>query len=204
MVREGLRKSLSPECEIVAAVASGDELLALLPRHAGDCILLDLYVPRRNGLAIVPEARQLSPATHILVVTMLVDRSIAEEAFRLGAAGYVPKDAGLGELLHAIREVMAGRRYLSRLVPKTTHRMGLSARHPGLFAMTPRQHQIFLRYGEGKSWSEIAEELYCTPSTMTYHKQKIMQKLAIGSESNLRPYATMLAIEASGAETAGF
>lgn len=200
MVRESLSKSLSTECDIVAAVASGDELLALLPQQVVDYILLDLHMPEHHGLEVLPEARKLCPAAKVLVVTMFLDRRIADEAFRLGAAAYVPKDASLGELLHAIREVMAGRGYLFTIVPKTSHRVGLSAKHPGLFAMTPRQHQIFLRLGEGKSWFEIAEELYCAPSTITYHKQKIMQRLAIASESNLRRFATLLAAEVLEAE----
>lgn len=195
MFREGVAASLAAECDVVGTVGSGAELLDVLRRHPVDCVLLDLSMPGMNGLEVLPEARHVSPATRFVIVTMFADRGLATEALRLGAAGYVPKDAGVGELLVAIRHVMAGELYLSPKVPKTSHRVGLAARHPGLSAMTPRQQEIFIRFGQGESWSEIANDLHVSGSTVTFHKQNIARLIGIHSESELRRLATLLAAE---------
>ena len=200
MLCQSFAVALATDCEVVGTATSGDEFLALLRCTQIDCVLLDLQMPGKSGLGLLPEMRTISPATKALIVTMYVDRAIAEEAFRLGAAGFIPKDASIEELLAAIQEVVAGGRYLSPRVPKATHRIGLRAHHPGLAGLTPRQHQIFVKIGEGKSWTEIADELPCGPSTLTFHKQKIMERLGLQTDSELRRFACILEAELSVAE----
>lgn len=199
MTVEAFSATLGCDYDIAGVAFDGDELLTLVQRCAADCLLLDLILPGRNGLELIPRVRSLQPAMKILVVTMLIDRPLAEAALSTGASGFVPKDAGIAELKLAIGEVLAGRRYVSPRLPKTSHRVSLEARHPALRALTPRQQEIVLLLGEGKSDREIAYALALSPSTITFHKHHLMRVLGFESDGALMKYAILLR---AGAESA--
>ncbi len=192
MVVEGLSTSLAHRHEIAGVAYGGDELLALLRSSPADCLLLDIEMSGHNGLQLIPAIRRLQPRLAILVVTMLVDRGLAAAALNAGASGFVPKDAPVCELELAIAEVIAGRQYVSDRVPKTSHRVGIDARHRGLHRLTPRQQQIVLLLGEGRSGSNIARALHVGPSTITFHKHNIMRILGIDDEPDLVRYAVLV------------
>jgi two-component system response regulator NreC len=149
MIVESLCTTLGREYDISGVANGGDELLALLRRSTADCLLLDLVMPGKNGLELIPGVRNLRPAMKILVVTMLLDRALANTSLFAGASGFVPKDASIAELKLAISEVLAGRCYVSPRVPKSSHRVGLAAHHTGLHLLTPRQEEILLLLGQG-------------------------------------------------------
>lgn len=177
----------------MAAVAyGGDELLRLVSGCQADCLLLDLEMPGRNGLELIPLVRRLQPALKILVVTMFRDRVIAEAAMSEGANGFVPKDASADELRTAVREVLAARRYVSSLLPKSSHRVGLGAQHLGLHRLTPRQQQIVLLLGEGRSTTEVSTTVGLGLSTITFHKHNIMRTLGINTDGGLIRYAVLV------------
>jgi len=192
MVVESLCTTVGRKFDITAVAFSGDELLALLRESTAECLLLDLVMPGRNGLELIPAVRNLQPAMKILVVTMLLDRGLAGAALSAGANGFVPKDAGMEELTFAIGEVLAGRRYVSPRVPKSSHRVGLAAHHMGLHQLTPRQEEVLLLLGEGRSETEIAGTLHLGLSTITFHKHNLMRALGIESEAALTQYAVLV------------
>ena len=197
---EGLRQLLSPRFDVVDVVYDGEALLAALRRTAADALLLDLALPGRSGLDLLPDIRALRPAMKVLVVTMHVDRVLADAAIAGGADGFVPKDAGTEELEVALREVLAGRRYISRLVPKWSHRVGLGARHLGLARLTPRQQEIVRMIGEGRSTADVAATLGLRPSTVAFHRANIRKALGIPTEWGLARFAILTTI--GEAETA--
>ncbi len=104
----------------------------------------------------------------------------------------MPKLAGMTELKLAIAEVLAGHRYVSPLVPKSTHRLGMGAIHPLLGNLTPREHQIVLLLGEAKSETEIARLLDLHLSTVAFHKRNAMRKLGMGTDAALIKLAVLL------------
>src|SRR5258706_642683 len=159
LVAGGLATLLAPHHDIVAVVRSGGELVGSLDRLRVDCVLLDVSMPLQSGLDVLPELRRRWPELKVLILTMHADRVLAEAALGLGAAGYVPKDAALPELLGAIDAVCAGQQYLSPLVPKHTERTSLHALHPALCPLTPQQEKILLLLGEGLSSAAIGKEL---------------------------------------------
>jgi DNA-binding NarL/FixJ family response regulator len=203
MVIESLQMILGCDYDIIGIAFNGDELLARLRQSAADCLLLDLVMPGRNGLELIPTIRNLTPVMKILVVTMLLDRWLANASLCAGADGFVPKDATLEELKLAINEVLAGRRYVSPRVPKSSHRLGLAAHHLGTQQLTPRQEEILLLLGEGRSETQIAVALHLGVSTITFHKHNLMRVLGIKSESALTQYAVLLRVGAGTAHTRG-
>ena len=192
MVVQGLEQMLGDRYDIAGVAYAGDELLALLERTPADVVLLDLSLPGRSGLDILPDIRALQPAVKVLVLTMHADRVLAEAALAAGALGFVPKDAGMEELKLALTEVLAGRRYVSPRVPKSSHRMALDALHASLAKLTERQQTILRLLGQGLSSAEIGEKLGLSENTITFHRKRIRTVLGLTSEWELTRQAILV------------
>ena len=192
MVVQGLEQMLGDRYDIAGVAYAGDELLALLERTPADVVLLDLSLPGRSGLDILPDIRVLQPALKVLVLTMHADRVLAEAALAAGALGFVPKDAGMEELKLALTEVLAGRRYVSPRVPKSSHRMALDALHASLAKLTERQQTILRLLGQGLSSAEIGEKLGLSENTITFHRKRIRTVLGLTSEWELTRQAILV------------
>lgn len=201
VVVEGLRSLLATEFNVVAVAHDGGDLLKALGRTDADALLLDLALPGKSGLDLLPGIRAQRPGMKVLILTMHVDRVLADAALSAGAHGFVPKDAGIEELRVALREVLAGRRYVSPRVPKLSHRVSLGARHLGLARLTPRQQEIVRLIGDGKSTAEIADALGLRPSTVAFHRANIRKALGIPTEWGLVRFAILTTI--GEAEAAG-
>jgi DNA-binding NarL/FixJ family response regulator len=190
LVVEGLRRLLEPTHQVVGVAHSGSEALQLVARQDADCLLLDLSMPGGNGLDLIGPIRAQCPDLKILIVTMFVDKALAEAALAAGADGFVPKDAGIEELQVAIVEVTAGRRYVARAALKRGA-ASLSEQGLGLSQLTPRQREIVRMVGDGRTNAEIAEELGLTEGTITFHRTNIRRALGIHNEWGLVRYAMM-------------
>ena len=199
LVVDALSASLATTFEIAGVAHAGHELLALLARTPADCLLLDLQLPDRSGLDLIPEVLALQPDLKILIVTMFLDRALAEAALAAGAHGFMPKDAGLAELTKAINAVLAGKRHVSARVRNLDRRTNLAAAHPGLHRLTPRQQTVFHLLGEGKSEADIARQLDVSPSTITFHKQNIQATLGFENSAALLRFAVLLRNSLKGA-----
>jgi len=190
LVVEGLRKLLEPRHRVVGVARNGAAVLKLVARQPADCLLLDLSMPQGNGLDLIGPIRAQAPELKILIVTMFVDRVLAEAALQAGADGFVPKDAGIAELEAAIVEVMAGRRYVARAALKRGA-PSLDEQGLGLSQLTPRQREIVLLLGDGRTNAEIAEALGLTEKTITFHRTNIRRALGIANEWGLVRYAML-------------
>ncbi|HWO87620.1 MAG TPA: response regulator transcription factor [Gemmatimonadales bacterium] len=188
---EGLRKLLADEYDVVGTVGDGEGLISLLRSTQADVLLLDLALPGRNGLDLLPDIRALAPTLRVLVVTMHVDRVLAEAVLHAGAMGFVPKDSGIEDLKQGIRSVLAGERYVSPRVPKVSNRTALGARHPGLAQLTPRQTQILELIAKGRTSPEIAAELGLSQIAVRMHRVKIRQRLGITDDTGLVRFAAL-------------
>ena len=197
LVVEGLRKLLEPVHHVVGVARNGAETLRLVAETEADCLLLDLSMPGGNGLDLIAPIRKRAPRLKIVIVTMFVDKALAEAALQAGADGFVPKDAGSDELRTAIIEVMAGRRYVARAALKRG-RPGPEDQGLGLAQLTPRQREIVRMVGEGKSNAEIAELLGLTEKTITFHRTNIRRALGIANEWGLVRYAMLARLSGPG------
>jgi DNA-binding NarL/FixJ family response regulator len=194
---QGLQKMLGRRFDIVGVAYAGDELLELLRTTPADCLLLDLSFPGRSGLDVLPDIQALQPDLRIVVLTMHVDRILAEAAFAAGALGFVPKDSGMEEVERALAEALAGRRYLSPRVPKFTHGVGLDATHLSLSRLTPRQQEILRLLGQGKTSAEIGDSLGLSENTITFHRARIRKILGLSSEWEMARFAILLHLAAA-------
>jgi len=206
---EALRTALSANHHVVAVAYTATEILAAVRDHCPDLLLLDLSLPERNGLELIPEVRMLSPRTRIVVVTMHLDRLLAERALAAGAGGFLPKDAGLEELEGTMRAVMGGATSISPRVPTSLNPVALTAAHAALVQLTPRQHEIIRLIAKGLTSQDIASRLGLSERTIAFHRANIRTRLGVDSTLGLMRYAVLLQLNqmdsagARPAETGG-
>lgn len=189
LVAQGLRVLLEPHYEVAEIVNDARQALTVIGRTDPAAVLLDLSMPRRNGIDLLPAIRRDHPRVKVLVVTMHVDKALADLAFKAGAHGFVPKESTAVELRAAIAAVLNGERFLSSRVPKRAYRGTDVLGNPNLDRLTPRQLHILKLVGEGKNGQEIADALGVSPRTIEYHRAGIRRALGIASEWGLVRYA---------------
>jgi DNA-binding NarL/FixJ family response regulator len=189
---DGLRAMLSTRFDVVGVAYDGEQLLTLLRATSADCLLLDLAFPGRSGLELLPDVRALRPEMKVLIVTMHLDRVLADAVMHAGASGFIPKDSGVEELGEAIEQVLAGNSYLSPRVPPNPRSSG--ATHASLAALTPRQHEIVRLMGDGLSSAEIGAQLGLSPNTITFHRTRIRKILGLDSEWALNRLAILVQV----------
>lgn len=174
--------------EVVAEAADGDAVLRYARGHKPDVVVLDLNMPGRDGLEVIPEVLQASPGTHIVVLTMQPDPAFARAALNAGAVGYVLKEAAHEELLRAIDAARRGRTYVdpsvgARLASAPT---GPPGRPDGLSA---REVEVLERIALGETNAEIAEKLLISVRTVETHRAHVQQKTRCTSRAELVRYA---------------
>jgi DNA-binding NarL/FixJ family response regulator len=198
LVAQGLKALLENDHDVVSIVHDSAKAIAAVRRATPDVILLDLSMPRRNGMELLPELRAAFPDVRILVVTMHVDRSVADMAIGAGADGFVPKESTARELRAAITTIREGEHYISPRVPRRTYREPSVDGDPSLERLTPRQLQILRLLGEGKSGAEIAEALHLSARTIEFHRAGIRRVLGIANEWGLVRYAIVAGLASRG------
>jgi DNA-binding NarL/FixJ family response regulator len=193
IVREGLVGLLESKFEVVGAVGDGHSLVAEAERTSPDAVILDIGLPLLNGIEAARQIRDLLPGVKIVFLTQQSGKEYVRAAFRLGASGYVLKNAAGTELLTAISEVLAGRRYLC-------HELRQRFGDPGPISsslatdsfpepLTARQREVLQLVAEGKSAKEMAHILNISIKTVEYHKAHIMDELGIRTTAELTRYA---------------
>jgi len=200
LMLEGLRSALQGDYDIVGMLATGGQVVEACERLAPDVVLLDLSLPDRSGLEVIVDLRAAAADVKIIVVTMHVDRVLAEASIQAGANAFVPKDAGTDELRLAIREVLAGREFVSPLVPHLGPHLASESRTFQLSRLTPRQREIVQLLGDGKSTACIAAALHVSHYTVTFHRTRIRKALGIDSEWGLMRYAMIVRLSESEAK----
>ncbi len=190
MVLDALAQMLAQECEVVGKVSDGRALVAAVGQLRPDVVVLDVTMPLLNGLDAARQIRHQVPDAKIVFVTMNEDVDIAAEAFRAGASAYLSKRSAGAELLTALQAVLNGRSYVTPLITEDLlgtllHSGGQQATPP----LTDRQREILQLLAEGRPMKEIAGLLDLTPSTIAFHKYRMMEQLGVKSTAALIQYA---------------
>lgn len=195
IVRQGLRALLTGEAdfEVVGEADDGREALELVKRLKPDVLVLDLMMPGLNGLEVARQLPRQSPGVRVVVLSMYDDEGFVLEALANGVSGYVLKDSSSSDFIRAVREVAAGRRYLSpplsdRAIEAYQQRakLGTLDKHETL---TTREREVLQLSAEGHTNSEIAARLGISTRTAETHRSRIMHKLGLHTQSDLIRYA---------------
>lgn len=192
MVRRGIRETLADavDIQVVGEAASYAELREQLRLCECDVLLLDLNLPGRGGLEVLGTLRETHSAIKVLIVSMFAEDQYAIRCLRAGAHGYLNKAGDPIALIHAVRTVAQGGKYISAEVsnllidnlatPKT------EALHDTL---SERELQTLLKIASGKRLADIAQELMLSPKTVSVYRSRLLEKLKLSNNAELAVYA---------------
>lgn len=175
VVRHGIIANVKPQPDMLVVAEAGDgvEALALIKETLPDVVLLDLRMPRLDGLDVLAEVKSSSLSCKVIIMTTFDSEEDVHRAMKAGARGYLLKDSTQEEILDAIRRVSLGETYLpARIVQKVAEGM----RKPEL---SPREVEVLQWVAAGKSNKEIGAQLFIAEGTVKTHVKNVLEKLAV-------------------------
>jgi RNA polymerase sigma factor (sigma-70 family) len=196
MVRDGLRALLAGQqgLEIVAEAADGRECIQLAEEHTPDVVMMDIAMPKMNGIEATRRILAERPSTGVVILSMHQDESYVLQSLSAGAKGYLLKDSPREDIVEAIRAAAQGRAFLSRKVSRLLQEEHIEAlRSKGLDdtfdLLTDREREILQLLAEGRSNKEVASLLNISPTTVETHRGHILRKLSLHGTADLILYA---------------
>jgi len=191
VVRQGLRFLLSsePGIEVAGEAADGVAALDAIRDVRPDVVLLDLFMPRLDGLAVLAAMREQRLTAAVLVLTSSADDQHLVEAIKAGALSYLPKTAGVDQVVDAVRAAARGE---SVLQPAATARLLRELRHAAadpLGQLTPRETDVLKGLAQGRSNREIAKALSVSEETVKSHVSSILAKLGLADRTQAAIFA---------------
>ncbi len=192
IVRTGLKQIIAdePDIKIIGEVSNGVEVLEFLHKNACDLVLLDLAMPKRTGLDVISEIKQINPSIGILVLSIYPEEQYAVRALRAGAAGYLTKASAPNELIKAMRKVMGGGKYISiSLAEILASEIDQHTPQQPHERLSDREHQVMLMLAAGKTVTEVAQELNLSVKTISTYRARILEKMNMKNNAQLTFYA---------------
>ncbi|MGW4484696.1 response regulator [Amycolatopsis sp. NPDC004368] len=194
VVREGLVTLLGllPGVEVVGAAADGDAALELVAEHHPDVLLVDLRMPRRDGVSTTEAVRERYPSTEVVVLTTYTDDESLLGALRAGARGFLTKDADADAIARALRSAAAGQSTVDgelqrRLVDAATRRAPVRAQE--VEGLTAREIEVLRLIAAGLSNTEIARELVVSEATVKTHVNHLFSKAGLRDRAQAVAFA---------------
>ena len=179
LVREGLALIINrvKDMQVVASAANGEDAVSLFRQHRPDIVLMDLELPKLNGIEAIRQIRQIDPEARVIVLTVFQGEEDIHRALRVGAATYLLKDTLSDDLVRVIRQVHEGQHpttpYLEARLASRSHQQALST----------REIQVLTLVAEGMRNREIALALGISEETVQVHVKHILQKLEVKDRS---------------------
>lgn len=188
VVRSALRMLLDaePGFEVVAEAGDAETAIRYVRGHKPRVLILDLNMPGRPSLEAVPDIREASPGTEVVVLTMQNEPAFARRALQAGVRGYVLKEAADAELVQAVRSAAAGDTYLQ---PTLGAKLAAGEDERDGDELSDRERDVLRLIALGHTNAEIAEKLYISIRTVESHRAHIQQKLRVSSRAELVKYA---------------
>ena len=203
LFREGLKSILKPATgyEVVGQAGNAWEAIRVVKNIKPDLVLLDLALPDKSGLEVSQEIRNISPSTHIMIISMHSKVDYIVKAFQAGATGYMTKESATEGLLQGIERVLNGDYFMDSSVSHSvvkklmqTPEKEMKITDKNYESLTPREQEIMVLLGEGYSAKEASAKLFISPKTVENHRTSIMKKLGLHSTLELVRYAARLGL----------
>lgn len=196
IVRRGLKSLLEtePGLSVVAEAADGVDALRLCAEHQPDMLILDIAMPKLNGIDVAARAQKLEPAPRVIILSMHSDESYILRALAAGARAYLLKEATDEDLLPAVRAVASGKPFFSPKVTATlmedyVRRLQARGLTDSYNLLTDREKEVLQALAEGRSNKEVASMLDVGLSTVETHRANLMQKLNLHNTAEIVLYA---------------
>ena len=196
VTRQGVRSLCKKEndIEVVAEAGDGRTAVALVSKHLPDIVVMEIHLPDLNGVEATRQIRAREPSVKVLALSENGDQRPVAAMFQAGAAGYVLKKEAACEVMEAIREVLAGRKYVSPklinpLIADYVQRLQRLADGDEPSLLTDREREVLQLIAEGKTTEQIAGQLNVTGKTVGNHRQNLKEKLGLNGVAELTKYA---------------
>ena len=192
MVRAGIRALLEREADIhvTGEAANGQEAVEMTEELNPDVLVMDIMMPRMNGIQAAENIRDLKLSTHILILSMYADEGLVHQALQYGAKGYVLKSSVSDELIRAVHAIANGQTYLSNSISETVAESAIHSntsrqKDDLLSNLSPREKEILQLIAEEHTSAEIAQLLFISEKTVEKHRAKLMEKLNVRNVAGL-------------------
>lgn len=192
IVREGLKQILADTTDIVVAgyAENGNEAIRMSREIPCHVLLLDISMPDRSGIEVLKQVRKESPKIAVLMLSMHREDQYAIRSLKAGAAGYLNKQSAPAELVNAIRQVAAGRKYISAaLAQELANQINDDHEIPAHETLSDREYQTLTMIASGKTVSDIAAELVLSVKTISMYRSRLLQKMKLRHNAELTHYA---------------
>lgn len=192
LFREGVRMilSASSDIEVVEEADNGQSILEKIGQSAADVLLLDIAMPGLSGYDVLHRIMQRNQQIAVLVLSMYPEEQYALRFLRAGAVGYLTKGSAPEQLLTAIRQVAAGRRYVTptvaSLLADALCNSGNESPHERL---SEREYQVLLHIASGKTPTQIAELMHLSVRTISTYRSRILVKMRLNNSAEITRYA---------------
>jgi DNA-binding NarL/FixJ family response regulator len=192
IVREGLKQILADTRDIVVAgdAENGAEAIKTVRACECDVLLLDISMPDRSGIDVLKQIKGEFPKLPVLMLTMHREDQYAIRSLKAGAAGFLNKQSAPAELVNAIRQVAAGRKYISpALAQELANQVADDRKVPPHEILSDREYQTLTMIASGKTVSDIAAELTLSVKTISMYRSRLLQKMKLRHNAELTHYA---------------
>jgi len=196
LLRRGVRDVIeeNPRFRVIAEASDGDEAIQLVGRMNPDISIVDIDMPRLNGLELLRGLRQVPSGGKTIILTMYKEEDVFNAAMDLGAKAYVVKDNAANDIMAALEKVAAGETYLSPVMLEAGRRRSdrvqeLLLNKPQIETLTPSERRILKLIGEDYTSKEIADFLKLSVRTVDNHRQNICRKLNLHGTHSLLKFA---------------
>ena len=192
IVRHGLRQIVSDAADISVAAEAGSssEATRLLRDRNFDLVLLDISLPDKNGIETLKQIKRDRPLLPVIMLTMHAEDEFGVRAMKAGASGYVSKQNAHEQLVIAIRQVAAGRRFIGPdLAEELARSIGESTDKLPHELLSDREFETLCMLAGGKSLSEVAEKLSISPKTVSVYRTRLLEKMKLKNNAELATYA---------------
>lgn len=190
IVRKGIYQIVNSlqDVETIEEAENGFEVLEKYKKSVFDLVILDLSMPKKNGLDTLKEIIQFDPKAKVLILSVYAEEQYAIRSFNSGAYGYVTKNTAPTEILNAIEQVLKGKKYVSPALAERLVSLK-SIEKPLHESLSDREFQIMIMSAEGYSIAKIAEELNISAKTVSTYRARILQKMNFKNFIQVMHYA---------------
>ncbi|MFI5179630.1 MAG: response regulator [Vicinamibacterales bacterium] len=195
-MRQGLRKILEsqPGWQVVGEAGDGRDGVQQVLEHQPDVVIMDIAMPRLNGVEAVQQIQRRLPHARVLVLSMYADEAYVTRAVRAGATGYLLKDSADVDLIQAVTAVSEGKSFFSPAVAKVlldeyVRQLGERGVDDRYDTLSEREREVLQLVAEGHSNKEVATLLHISPTTVETHRAHIMEKLDLHGTAEIVLYA---------------
>ena len=192
IVRDGLKQILAETSDIVVAdeAQNGQEAIGKVREDGYDVVVLDVAMPGQDGLSVMRLLKQEKPSLAVLVLSMYPEEQYAIRFLKTGAAGYLTKESASDELIHAIRRVAEGGKYVSRaLAERLAWNVSADVVEHSHEMLSDREYQVMQLIASGKTVGQISIELSLSVKTVSTYRTRILQKLNLNNNAEIVRYA---------------